>query len=91
MCIRDSVNAVHPGTIITNMTKNIATLGLIDDISQLDNVAHGGDRLLHLVLSEELEKTTGQFFTNKQKELNNDSPDVKSRERLWEVTKELIS
>lgn len=86
-----NVNAVHPGTIITNMTKNIASLGLIDDISQLDDVAHGGDRLLHLVLSEELEKTTGQFFTNKQKELNNDNPDVKSRKRLWQVTKELIS
>ena len=73
------------------MTKNIATLGLIDDISKLDNVAHGGDRLLNLAISEELEEITGQFFTDKQKELKNESPDVESRERLWQITQELIA
>jgi len=86
-----NVNAVHPGTIITNMTKNIATLGLIDDISKLDNVAHGGDRLLNLAISEELEDITGQFFTDKQKELKNESPDVESRERLRQITQKLIA
>tara|TARA_Y100001970_G_scaffold241802_1_gene305648 strand:+ start:3058 stop:3909 length:852 start_codon:yes stop_codon:yes gene_type:complete len=86
-----NVNAVHPGTIITNMTKNIATLGLIDDINKLDNVEYGSQRILNLALSENLDKITGQFFTDKQKELNNEQPDLESREKLWQITKQLIT
>ena len=85
-----NVNAVHPGTIITNMTKNIATLGLIENINDLDEVSYGGERILNLALSQDLETTTGQFFTDRQKDLNNDQPDIDSRKKLWEITNNLL-
>ena len=49
-----------------------------------------GERILNLALSQDLETTTGQFFTDRQKELNNDQPDIDSRKKLWEITNNLI-
>ena len=64
--------------------------GLIENINDLDEVSYGGERILNLALSQDLETTTGQFFTDRQKDLNNDQPDIDSRKKLWEITNNLL-
>ena len=86
-----NVNAVHPGTIRTNMTENIAAIGIIEDINALDTIEYGASRLLNLALSEKLELVSGKFFVNYQKELKSDVPDIELRLRAWKLTTDLLN
>jgi NAD(P)-dependent dehydrogenase (short-subunit alcohol dehydrogenase family) len=85
-----NVNAVHPGTIRTNMTENIAAIGIIEDINALDTIEYGASRLLNLALTEKLELVSGKFFAHKQKELKTSKPNNEAREKLWKISSEHV-
>jgi retinol dehydrogenase-13 len=84
------VNAVHPGTIRTNMTENIASIGLIEDISKLDTIEYGGKRITSLALADSKFNVTGQFFTHKQIELKTKYHNNEAREKLWVMSKDFV-
>jgi NAD(P)-dependent dehydrogenase (short-subunit alcohol dehydrogenase family) len=85
------INAVHPGTIRTNMTENIASIGLIEDISKLESIDYGGQRIINLALADDDFKVTGQFFAHKQKKLKTNNPNIEARDKLWKISTELVN
>ncbi|GHO68295.1 short-chain dehydrogenase [Ktedonobacter sp. SOSP1-52] len=90
-----TVNALHPGIIASNFNdgfKGIAhVIGGVIYFFVGRNVEKGAQTTLYLATSPEIERVSGKYFSDcKQTSSSKLSYDVIIRQRLWNITEELI-
>ena len=85
-------NAVHPGHVysgIWNFKKWYSPIFRLFSRAFMSNVEEGAKPILHLVLSEEINKKTGKYF-KKEKEEEIEKMDDEDLTRLWNKTKIIV-
>jgi NAD(P)-dependent dehydrogenase (short-subunit alcohol dehydrogenase family) len=89
-----TVNALHPGVIASNFDQGLSPFlrwGWKLIRPMLSTVEQGARTTLYLATSPEVEGVSGQYFSNsKAVKSSPRSYDVAVRQRLWQVTEELI-
>ncbi|GHO46043.1 SDR family oxidoreductase [Ktedonospora formicarum] len=90
-----TVNALHPGRVRSNF--NSGTKGLMHAVGEviyfLTGISEerGAQTMLYLATSPEIEKVSGKYFSDsKQVPSSRHSYDTVVRQRLWDVSEELI-
>ncbi|MGC8820419.1 MAG: SDR family NAD(P)-dependent oxidoreductase [Fervidobacterium sp.] len=91
-----TVNAMHPGMVITNTGKENGSLykwfkkHFIDSISQTPEVS--AEALYYLGVSDEVDGITDKFFhLTKIEELNPPAKDLEAAKKLWDITIEMMA
>jgi NAD(P)-dependent dehydrogenase (short-subunit alcohol dehydrogenase family) len=89
-----TVNAVHPGFVLTNLARENGWLihRITRLIMRLKGISpeEGAETLIYLATSLEVEKVTGKYFYQmKPVETSPQSYDIQASLRLWEISEEL--
>lgn len=90
-----TVNALHPGMVASNINDGLTGfmhfIGAVVYFFAGINVEKGAQTTLYLAISPEVEKVSGKYFSNcKETPSSRLSYDVAVRQRLWQVSEELI-
>jgi NAD(P)-dependent dehydrogenase (short-subunit alcohol dehydrogenase family) len=90
-----TVNALHPGTVATNIVGN--SLGHFSFLGKLSRLvlmgpSDGAETSVYLASSKEVEGITGKYFDKKrEKESSTESRDRQLAERLWVSSSKLVN
>jgi NAD(P)-dependent dehydrogenase (short-subunit alcohol dehydrogenase family) len=90
-----TVNALHPGVVASNFNDGMKgfahTIGALIYAMMGISVEKGAQTTLYLATSPEVEEVSGKYFSNsKETASSKRSYDVAVRQRLWQVSEELI-
>ncbi|HXR65827.1 MAG TPA: SDR family oxidoreductase [Ktedonobacteraceae bacterium] len=89
-----TVNALHPGVIASNFDQGLSPFmrwGWKLIMPLLSSVEQGAQTTLYLATSPEVEGVSGKYFSNrKETRSSNISYDEATRQRLWQVSEELV-
>ncbi|KAJ2724043.1 hypothetical protein GGI07_002248 [Coemansia sp. Benny D115] len=88
------VNALHPGSVVTQLYRHIGTnriLHTIESAILMDEVA-GSVTSTYVALSPEVENDSGEFFSRMLKmKMPPNATNIEEQDKLWEYTETLIS
>lgn len=89
-----TVNALHPGIIASNFDQGLSSFMRLSwklFAPFLSSVEQGAQTTLYLATSPEVEGISGKYFSNrKEVKSSSTSYDQALRQRLWQVSEELI-
>src|SRR2546423_9568108 len=90
-----TVNALHPGMVASNFNDGLTgfmyVIGALIYATMGISVEKGAQTTLYLATSPEVEGVSGKYFSNsKETPSSKRSHDMAVRQRLWQVSDELI-
>ena len=89
-----TANAVHPGVILTNLTRHTGFASMIEAVVNplfLKSIAQGAATQVYVATSADLTSVSGQFFANCNIATpRKDAENQDTAQRLWEVSDEII-
>ena len=87
-----TVNCLHPGFVRTNLGRDNGPLFFFFKLATIFAVSpeKGAETVIHLASSPEVSGVTGKYFEDKKEVRSSDeSYDVETARRLWQVSEEL--
>ncbi|KAJ2899964.1 hypothetical protein IWW38_000762 [Coemansia aciculifera] len=89
-----TVNAVHPGSVATNLTRHVGTGKIQNAIERgvLLDAPSGALTSIYTAMSPEVDGESGQFYSRcLQAEMHPKALDTAEQDKLWEYTEKIIA